>query len=472
MNRSKYLFNNTLVLFVSNFSSKILIFFLLPLYTSILTTAEYGLSDLISTTVNILYIAVAFYIGSGVLRFTMDKANNKSEILSIGVIVTMCSTIVIGLFLALANCFNLIPSMNSFYGYMLFIYFVYCVHTVLSAYTKGCEKILLIGIAGIVSTLACIGSNVLLLLVVKMGIRGYLLSRIIMYLAGCAVYVIGGVLKDYHFVIPRRSVVQEVLKYSIPIAATELGWLICTSSDKYLVSFMLGPEATGLISAAHRLPTILSAFTSIFIQAWQLSAIKEYGSKDNTQYYSSMYDIYTSFAVILGSTLILFSRLIGSFLYRGEFASAWTYTPIYISALVVNTTSSFTGSIIAASKKTKYLFTSTMVGAVINLILDVLLIKMAGIYGAGIATLVSYFVISSMRMNAIQKEHPIETNYIKVFISYVLMLVLSCIVIIRTAPILLVIVGNLYIVLLVINRKQLLQMMQMVKNVTNTVLKK
>ncbi len=46
MNRYKKLIKNTALITVGNFASKLLTFFLLPLYTAILTTAEYGVADL------------------------------------------------------------------------------------------------------------------------------------------------------------------------------------------------------------------------------------------------------------------------------------------------------------------------------------------------------------------------------------------------------------------------------------------
>ena len=150
----------------------------------------------------------------------------------------------------------------------------------LSSFSKGLEKIRLIGIAGITSTAVQIGCNLLFLLVFRWGIHGYLLSTVFSYSIGSLVHIVGGSLRGRRIVPPTKDIFVRVIKYSAPVAATELGWLICTSSDKYIVSFMLGASATGIISAAHRLPTILSAFTSIFIQAWQISAIKEYGSKE------------------------------------------------------------------------------------------------------------------------------------------------------------------------------------------------
>lgn len=80
LNKSKYsyLIQNTLLLTLSSFGSKLLSFFLVPLYTNVLSTAEYGISDIITTSSTLLVYTLTLHIGSAVLRFGIDK-NEKSS---------------------------------------------------------------------------------------------------------------------------------------------------------------------------------------------------------------------------------------------------------------------------------------------------------------------------------------------------------------------------------------------------------
>lgn len=470
--KSKYLFKNTFILFVSNFSSKILVFFMLPLYTSVLSTSEYGISDLIHTTVNILYIFLTFYISSGVLRFTMDKETDKNEILSVGMSISLVSSIIVAVGCTVARIFDLFPELNDFYGYLLIIYAFYCVNLVLAAYAKGVDKLRLIGIAGVMATATKVSSNILMLVVLKWGIKGYLLSSVLSSAMASLIYIFGGSLKGARIVLSKKENFVKAIKYSAPVAATELGWMICTSSDKYIISFMLGTSATGIISVAHRLPTILSAFTSIFIQAWQISAIKEFDDKNNVRYYTQMFNYYNSFAVCAGAFLIIMSKVIGSFLYRGDFTIAWIYTPIYLLALVINTLSSFCGSIISASKQTKYLFTSTMAGAVLNIVLDVALIRFVGLFGAGIATAISYMLIGYMRINAIRKNYPIVIEKKRFILSYLLLISLTVSMIFTETMlgvgVSIILCGLVFLV----NRRKILGIIKVCLNMAQTVLRK
>ena len=68
----KYLAKNIGLLTLSNFATKLLSFFLVPLYTSILTTADYGTYDLFNTTVGVLLPILTLNVQEGVIRFAMD----------------------------------------------------------------------------------------------------------------------------------------------------------------------------------------------------------------------------------------------------------------------------------------------------------------------------------------------------------------------------------------------------------------
>ena len=83
-NRYKYLIKNTGILTISSFSTKILTFLMVPLYTSVLTTEEYGTYDLAVSTVSLLIPILSVNIVDGVMRYSMDSRYDRADIFSIG----------------------------------------------------------------------------------------------------------------------------------------------------------------------------------------------------------------------------------------------------------------------------------------------------------------------------------------------------------------------------------------------------
>ena len=81
MNRYNYLFKNIGILTLSSFATKLLSFFLVPLYTNILTTTEYGTYDLLNSTIGILLPILTLDIQEAVLRFALDKKKSRRPLL-------------------------------------------------------------------------------------------------------------------------------------------------------------------------------------------------------------------------------------------------------------------------------------------------------------------------------------------------------------------------------------------------------
>ena len=78
--RYKYFLKNLSIFTVSNFITKLLLFFMLPLYTSVLTSEEYGTIDMITTTVNLAMPILTLCITEAIIRFTIDENTNKKQI--------------------------------------------------------------------------------------------------------------------------------------------------------------------------------------------------------------------------------------------------------------------------------------------------------------------------------------------------------------------------------------------------------
>ena len=95
MGRFKTLASNTLIFAISNFTSKLLVFFMLPFYTAVLSKEEFGTADLIVTIVGLLMPVLSLSISQGCMRFALDKSKNTSVVFSFGVIVNTLGALVL-----------------------------------------------------------------------------------------------------------------------------------------------------------------------------------------------------------------------------------------------------------------------------------------------------------------------------------------------------------------------------------------
>ncbi len=400
--RGKYLIKNLSVLTVSNFASKILVFLLVPLYTSVLSVEEFGKYDLITSTLILLFPLLTVNIADAVMRFLMDTAKNKDDVVQIGVMMLTISWIVL-----LAVCGGLyltktIPSVVGYEFYIFIYYLFYSSHQFLIQYAKGEEKVTDMAIAGVAGTLAMIFFNILFLITFHWGLEGFFIANSLGQ-AIPAVYMFGRLRVWMHI---RKhglkvDLLKEMVAYCAPLLVTITGWWINSTSDKYIVSFIYGISAAGLLSVAYKIPQIINTLQNIFIQAWQISAIKEYREDSVSDFYGIMFRITNALMSLCCSTLIVLTKPISFILFQKDFRSAQEYAPLLVVSCVINCSSGFLGSILSAKKDSKSMALSALYGAGINIVMNFLLVYVIGIQGATIATVIASFIMYSVRKKAV-----------------------------------------------------------------------
>lgn len=407
-NKSKTLMKNIGILTVSNFASKILVFLLVPLYTSVLSTEEYGTYDLAVSTISLLFPILSLNIVDAVMRFMMDKECDNSQIANIGVKFIVISTIIFSILTCLYCSFN-ISNMAGFQGYIIAYYLFYALNQFFIQLAKGLDKVKEMGIAGVLGTSVMIVLNVIFLCLFKWGLSGFFMANILSN-AAPAIYLFV-VLKGWRYFLRNKinyRVCHQMLLYCTPLIASVVGWWVNSGSDKYVVTFFCGVAANGVLSVAYKIPSILNTFQSIFIQAWQISAVKEYGERDNTIFYGQTFNVINILMCVVASSLILFTRPLAHFLYANEFYVAWKFVPFLLVSSVLNCASGFLGPILSAKKDSKSMAISAVCGAGVNIVLNIIFVYAIGAQGVTIATVIASYIIYHIRKRAVSDDITIE----------------------------------------------------------------
>ena len=421
-NRSKYLIKNVGILTISNFASKILVFLLVPLYTSVLSTEDVGIYDIVVSTIALLFPLLTLNIIDSVMRFLMDDYS-KSEVASIGIKFILFSNIPVLFFLLIISKNELIPRIHG-YESIIFVYYMVTVFNQYSIqFAKGMEMVTDLGVSGVLSTIVMLTCNIVFLLVLKLGLRGFFFANISSQLVSL-LYLLLRTKTWYYWKLTsiNISLQKEMLKYCLPLIVTAIGWWMNNAADKYVVTFICGMAANGILSVSYKIPAILNTVQSIFTQAWQISAIKEYGEEDTSIFYGKTF-IVLNFIMSIGcSVLILLAKPIGHILYKNEFYVAWRYVPFLIISSVVNCASGVLGPILSAKKASNLMALSAIYGAVFNLIFNFCLVYLMGIQGATIATLISSFVIYYIRKRSVGADITIP-QYSAVIFTWIMLCV-------------------------------------------------
>lgn len=393
--RNKYLLKNTIIFALGNVGTKIISFFMVPLYTNILTTEEYGTTDLIYTVAIVLTPILTFNISESIMRFSLDKGARHNKIMSVG-LASILFSILVGLILLPALMF--VPSL---YGYRYIIYF-YIISTGISqiflAFLRGKELLLNYAVGNIIYSFSIAVFNICFLVYFKMGITGYFTAYICANMV-TAIYafVAGKVFNSVqHFEID-MDLSRSMVKYSIVLIPTSFMWWIMNSSDRIMVTSMVGVAANGVYAISYKIPTLLSTVTNVFSQAWSYSAIRENGEEDIENYTNNVYKQLSATVMLAAGGMLLLIKPFLSYYVSSSYFVAWRYTPYLILGYIFNALGTFLSTPYSVNKNSKGFFFSGTVGALVNVGLNFAFIRVMGIAGAALATALSYFTVFLFR---------------------------------------------------------------------------
>ncbi len=425
MNKYQKLASNTIVLAIGQFGSKLLVYVMLKFYTSWLGTDGFGDVTNIINASALLISVVTLSISEGVLRYGLDKANNGRHVLSIGINVA-----VIGLAI-FAGFVPLIGFIEFLTGYEWLIFMYVCtgsIKGICSIYVRARGHVKLFAIDGMLTTVMNILFNVLFLGLFDMGILGYVLSVSLADLCSIIFLSIKAKLpQKYRPLGNDRMLRNAMIRYSIPLMPTTIMWWIINVSDTFMVRAIHGSSANGVYSFAYKFPNLASIVVGIFLQAWHMSAITERNSRTISNFYSNVFSMMQTimFIAVAGIMLILRPMIMPFFGSEG-FEGAYFYVPILLGAVLFQCSSNFMGSIYEASNKTTHSFVSSAIGAVVNILLNLLLLNTIGVVGAAIATLASYVIVFVYRVIDTKKYLYMKIDYKKTIVNLLLLIAMGC----------------------------------------------
>ncbi len=199
-----------------------------------------------------------------------------------------------------------------------------------------------------------------------------------------------------------KKLFRDMLKYSAPLIPAYVLWWITSASDRWFVKSLCGGGVNGVYSVAYKIPSLLMMFTTLFYQAWQMSAIENRNDSGLSKFYTKIYGAYSSLLMIAAAGIIMLVKPLTYLLVDNDpeknFIYAYHYTPILVIAMIFQCLCQFTSSVYNVKKKSMNSMLTSIIAAAANLILNFLLIPEYGAYGAAIATAVSYAACFSIRI--------------------------------------------------------------------------
>lgn len=456
MNKYKKLLSNTVIFAIGSFGSKILLLLLTRLYTGNINPGDNSTKELLEQTANFLIPIITFSIAEAVIRFGVDKKYDNHKVFTSACLAEVTGIIVL---LILSPLIRLLPYTD---GYVILL-LIYCITSgfrqIASQFVRARGLVRLFALDGILATLTLFIFNVVLIAGFHLGVTGFLISVILSDLfSGLFLWLVAGLREYFGLQYIDNVMIKKMIRFSIPLIPSALLWLVTGFSDRLFVRYMSGPTglvgetAAGIYGVSSKIPNLISTISNIFFQAWNMSAIEENKSKSRSKFYETVFNTYQSFMFIASAGLIVFVRILSAILIDSgtypEYATAFRYTPVLILGVLMMCFNQFLSSVYTATKHTTHSFWTALVAALVNIVLNIIMIHAWGIIGAAIATFFSYFVCYLIRIVDARRYVPFKVNHDKFVANLGLLFLLGIIVV--DAPkcwILMLVIGFTFVLL-------------------------
>lgn len=419
MEEKKSLVKNTIIIAIGKLSTQVISFLLLPLYTAKLSTEEYGTYDYITTIGIFLLPVITLLMEESMFRFLIDAKNKegKEKVITQTIIYILISTIIFSI-----CAFIILKIINYQYIYMLILYIISCIIIgVSNALSRGLSKIKIYSISNLIAGIITVILNILTIVYLKMGVNGLLISTIIAnMIVSIFVFKKLNILKYISINKLDKNLLAKMIKFSIPLIPNSIAMSIINISDRIIVTNILGAGQNGIYSIAYKFPNIISAFYGYFGIAWKESASKMVNSNQQQEYYKDVYYqtnkmLFAICICILAVMPIAFPIFINS-----QYQDAYMHIPILILSVYFCNIAMFIGGIYIAYKDTKTIGTTTIMAAIINVAVDLLLINSIGLFAASISTLIANIFLCEYRRYRVSKyvvlKNRIDISNILIFI--------------------------------------------------------
>lgn len=397
MNKKKQLAKNTIIIFFGKVCTQLISFFLLPLYTGYLNTSQYGKVDLITTYVTLLVPLITLELEMSIFRWLVDsrgKEKDEEKLISNNFyILTIGLTIFTIIYIIVTSFWHIE------FRWLILIDIIVC--TLSGNFlqvARGFGRTLDYSISCIITGVTTIISNIVLIVFLGLRADGMIIS---MALANglCSLYLFlrMKLYNKINFKLRDTKLIKEMNKYSIPLIPNGVSWWIVNVSDRSIISIVLGSAANGLYAVSNKFPTILSSLLGIFNLSWSESAALHINAPDRDEFFSSVCNTIVKLFTSLGVGMIACMPFVFPILINYKYDEAFYYIPFLVLGSVFNVLICLYSGIYIAKKLTKQVATTSVIGAVINILVNIVLIKYIGLYAAALSTTLSYFVMMVYR---------------------------------------------------------------------------
>ena len=423
------IFKDSFLYGLSSVVSKIIAFLLIPIYTSVFSVEDYGTIGILASIMGIVGIFMQVGSNNSLQRFYFDEKNDqyKKIVLSSGfMILLLSSTLIFIVLIVFSENINAILYRFSIpYGiFLIALSSLYLNQYII--FTKEIMRIFFLPkkyfLFDFIPVLVTAAVTITLLYTIEKSLYVFYIGLLVGSVFGLVI-AMRSLIKNVSFLYDSKTI-KDMFKFGYPFVFVGLAYWVFQSSDRIMIAELSAIKEVGLYHIASQFSVIMYIVITAFGASWGPYAMKLYNGNSNHKY------IYSKFATLwilfLSFVSIAVSAFIGDlliFMTTEEYYQAEKIIPILIFGIFMNGTTQFSVLGISIVKKTMLISRYSWMIAILNILLNLLLIPYYNALGAAIATSLSSLILTALYLQSSQREYFINYEYTEVFVIVLITLV-------------------------------------------------
>lgn len=378
----------------SSFFQKGISFITTPIFTRLLTTEEYGKYSVFNSWLSILTVFLTLNLSAGIYNQGLVKfEKNRDEFASsMYGISTFLITVWLLIYLFFNKFWNELFALTTVQMLaMILIIWSSAIFSFWSMQQRVDFKYRrLVFITIIISILKPVLS-VALVINAENKVTAYILGTLIVQLMIYPYFFGAQLRKNKKFY--SSFFWKYALKLGIPLVPHYLSLSVLAGADRIMISEMEGIDEAGIYNLAYTVSQIVSVINTSLLQTIEPWLYKKIKMKKVEEISVVAYPSFVFSAILSLMVIMLAPEIIIFFAPSGYYKAIWVIPPVAMSSFFTFIYTFFV-SFEFYYEKTKGIALATISGAIINVLLNYIFIKIFGYYAAGYTTLLCYMIFA------------------------------------------------------------------------------
>ncbi|MCI2082765.1 MAG: oligosaccharide flippase family protein [Bacteroidales bacterium] len=436
----KQLAGETAIYGLSTILARIINFFLVPLYTRILTRSNYGVVTEFMAYIAVLQVILTLGLETGCFNFASKDNIDKKKVFSnafftvFGVSALFCCMMII-FATPISNALGYAGYSNCMI-YIGGILLMDCSNAIIFAKLRYEHKAMKFAVIKCIKIFTETGMNLVFFLLMPKYFAShpgswmlhfisatpdfsYVIFAIFVSAIVCTLLLLPEILRlTFKF---DKKLWKSLLAYSLPLMIAGLPGIINDFMDRILMRFFNSNPATwradlGVYQAGVKIAVIMSLFIQMFRYAAEPFFFQRQKNKDYKQMYAKVMDYFVEFCMFIFLGVVLYIDVIGLLLGR-DFRIGLSIAPIMLMAYVLLGMNFNISMWYKLSGKTKYALFITLAGMIVTLVVNVIFMPIYSYHAAAWAHVASYAVMMGLSLWLGEKYFPIPYNWNKILVT-------------------------------------------------------